>query len=339
MADNKKLNEKLNGSEKAAILLLSLEEDLASEIMKHMGPTEVQKISSYMTKIEGFTAERFTAAAEDFCGAMGSTVASGGGEYVKKILTKALGPEKAGAIMDRIMEGNEGGGLDALRWMDPKTVANLIRDEHPQTIAVIMCYLEPEHACEVVSYLQPRLRHEVVMRVATMESVSKDAMRELEEAIKQQLSGNIATIHQKAVGGIKIAAEILNHMDMSVENTIMAEVEKINSELATKIKDQMFVFADLASVDDRGMQSLLQEVSSEHLAFALRVADEALKEKFFKNMSERAREMLQEDMETRGPVKLSEVEKIQREILEKARKLEQEGKLVIEGKGGGEVLV
>lgn len=169
--------------------------------------------------------------------------------------------------------------------MDPKTVANLIRDEHPKTIAVIMCYLEPEHACEVVSYLQPRLRHEVVMRVATMESVSKDAMRELEEAIKQQLSGNVATIHQRAVGGIKIAAEILNNMDMSIENTIIAEVEKINSELATKIKDQMFVFADLVNVDDRGVQSLLQEVSSEQLALALRVADEALKGKFFKNMS------------------------------------------------------
>ncbi len=335
MADKDK---SINGAEKAAILLLSLDEDVASEVMKHMGPTEIQKISAEMTKVEELPKERLETVAGEFNKEIGTVISVGGSEYVKNVLTKALGQDKADAIIDRVVEGVEGGGLEALRWMDPKVVGDMIKDEHPQTIAVIISHLEPEHASSVLACLNARLRTDVLLRVATMESISHEAMKELEETIKQQLSGGVA-MHNKSLGGVKIAAEILNQMDSTSEGEIISDIEKVNGELAAKIQEQMFVFADLIKADDRGIQELLKEVSSDQLAVALKVADDALKEKIFKNMSERARDMLKEDIDTRGPMKLSEVEAVQQEIIKTARGLEEEGKLVIEGKGGEETLV
>ncbi|MBI5327256.1 MAG: flagellar motor switch protein FliG [Deltaproteobacteria bacterium] len=333
MAEGKK-----DGVEKAAMLLLSMGEDLASDVMKYLSPTEVQRIGSQMTKIEGLSHEALNQVVKDFEGEMQSTISSGGSEYVKKVLTKALGSDKAATIIDRIIEGGEGGGLETLRWMEPKVVADLIRNEHPQTIAVIVSYLEPEHAARVIAHFQPRTRANVVMRVATMESISPGALKELEEAVKQRIAGSVSA-HTRFVGGIKMAAEILNQMDTSSETAIISEIEKNNAEVSTKIQEQMFVFADIIGIDDRGMQTILKEISNDILVLALKVASDELKEKFFKNMSERASEMLKEDMETKGPVKLSEVEKAQQEIVKTVKRLEQEGKIVTGGKGGEEQLV
>lgn len=338
MADAKAENKSMGGVEKAAVILLSLGEDIASEVMKHLGPVEVQKIGSHMAKIEGLSPNELDVIAKEFEEEMHSSISSGGSEYVKNVIMKALGPDKANAIINRIIEGGEGSGLEALKWMEPKVVADLIRDEHPQTIAVILSYLEPEHASQVMLNLPIKIRSDVIMRVATMESVSPDALRELENAIMHRISGSVS-IHTKSIGGVKIAAEILNQMDSSNENAIISDIEKSNTDLAGRIQEQMFVFADIINIDDRGIQTMLKEVSSDVVALALRVADDTLKEKFFRNMSERAAEMLKEDMETRGPVKLSEVEKSQQEIVRTARKLAQEGKIVIGGKGGEEQLV
>lgn len=338
MPEIKTENKSMNGVEKAAVILLSLGEDIASDVMKHMGPTEVQKIGSQMTKIEGLSQNELDVVAKEFEGEMRSSVSSGGSEYVKNVIMKALGPDKANAIINRIVEGGEGSGLEALKWMESKVVSDLIRNEHPQTIAVIVSYLEPEHASQVLLNLPVKIRSDVVMRVATMESISPDALRELEGAIIQRISGSVG-MHTKTIGGIKIAAEILNQMDTSTENAIIGEIEKSNTDLAAKIQGQMFVFADLINIDDRAIQTVLKEISNDIVAMALRVADDTLKDKFFKNMSERAADMLKEDMETRGPVKLSDVEKAQQEIVRITRKLEQEGKIVIGGKGGEEQLV
>ncbi len=331
-------NQKIDGVEKAAILLLTLGEDIASQVLKYLGATEVQKIGSKMTKIENLTQEKLKAVAEDFKGEMTSNISVGGNEYIRSVLTKALGEERADMVIDRIIEGVEGSSLDALKWMEPKLVADMVRSEHPQTIAVILAHLEPEQGSQIISYLRPDLRSEVIMRLATMESIAPGAMKELEESIKHQLAGNPA-VHNKSIGGVKVAAEILNQMESSTESAIVSDIEKMNGELATSIQEQMFVFADLAKVDDRGIQTMLKEVSNDQLAIAFKVADDDLKEKFFKNMSERARDMLKEDMETRGPVKLSEVEKAQQDIVKIARRLAEEGNITIGGKGGEEVLV
>ncbi len=332
------MDTELNGTEKAAIFLLSLNEDLASEILKHLGPSEVQRVSSEMARLDTVPQNRLIKVAEEFEQVMGSSISFDGSRHVKKVLQKALGSDRADALLDQVMEDTGEGGFDALKWMEPKIVAEIIKNEHPQTIAVIVSQLEPKHASKVISLLPEGIRSDVIMRVATMESISRDAIKELEETIKQQLSSN-QSIHNKEIGGIKTAAEILNQMDTASETSILSEIEKANEELAQEIQKEMFVFADLINADDRGVQMLLREVSSDQLAIALKAADDALKEKIFKNMSERARDMLKEDIETRGPMKLSEVEKVQQEIIAVARRLEQEGKLFIEGKGGGDALV
>ncbi len=330
--------EKLDGVEKAAILLLSIGEDVASEIMKYLNPAEVQKIGSQMSKIEDLTQDKLIEVSKDFQEDIGSKVTIGGNDYIKSVLTKALGNETADMVIGRIGEGVEGSGLDALKWMDAKVVSDIIANEHPQTIAVILSHLEPEQSGEVMSFFRPNRRSEIIMRLATLESITPGAMRELEESINQQLSGSMST-HNRAVGGVKLAAEILNQMDSSSESEILSEIEKTDGELAGNIQEQMFVFADLTQLDDRGIQALLKEVSSDQLSVALKVAEDEFKEMIFRNMSERARDMLKEDMETRGPMKLSEVESIQQEIVKLAKKLADEGTIVLGGAGGEEVLV
>ncbi|MCP3677281.1 MAG: flagellar motor switch protein FliG [Deltaproteobacteria bacterium] len=329
---------KIDGLDRAAILMLSLGEDLAAEVMKHMGPNDVQKIGAKLSQIEDVSQESLQTIATDFSSEAETNVPLGDNDFVKKALTKALGSERAEMVIDRISTENDGCGLDALRWMEPKMVADIIKDEHPQTIAVVLSSLEAEQASEIVGQFAPRLRSDVVMRVATMESITPAAMRELEEAIKESLAGN-AAVNTKSIGGVKTAAEILNQMDSSSEGAIISEIEKNNVDLATSIQDEMFVFGDIVKIDDRGFQALLKDITSEQLIYALKVADEALKEKFFKNMSERAREMLEEDMEAKGPVKLSEVEKAKKEILTVVKQLEQDGKIVLGGKGGDDELV
>lgn len=328
----------IEGLDRAAILMLSLGDDLAAEVMKHMGPNDVQKIGAKLTQIEDISNDKLQTIVADFSSEAETNVPLGDNEFVKKALTKALGKDRADMVIDRISTDNDGCGLDALKWMDAKMVADIIRDEHPQTIAVVLSSLDSDQASEIMTLFPPRLRSDVVMRIATMESITPAAMRELEEAIKENLAGN-AAVNTKSIGGVKTAAEILNQMDSTSEGAIMGEIEKTDVDLATSIQEKMFVFGDIVKIDDKGFQALLKDITTEQLIYALKVADEELKEKFFKNMSERAREMLEEDMEAKGPVKLSEVEKAKKEILTVVKRLEQEGKIVLGGKGGDDELV
>lgn len=326
---------KMSGLEKASILLMALGEDLAADVMKHLSPTEVQKLGASMAGVDELTTEKMSIVVGEFVENTKDKIAfAGGDDYIKNVLTKAIGTEKANTIMERIGQGAETGGIDALRWMDPKLVADILRLEHPQIIALTLAHLEPEQASEVIGYFPQRLRSDVLLRVATMENIAPGAMKELEDVLKTQLSGSAtSSMRSRYVGGTKMAAEILNHLDTAAESATMADIEKFNIDLATEIQNQMFVFADLIKVDDRGLQMVLREVSSEHLVLALKGTDDTLKEKFFKNMSERAADMLKEDLESKGPVKLSDVEKAQQEIVRIARKLAEEGKIVIGGAG------
>lgn len=331
---------KLKGMDKAAILLSNLGEDLASEVIKFLTPGDIQMIGRRITSISNITSEVFFDVVDEFNSHLAlDSGPSDADEYVKNIILKALGPEKAGAILKRISRKPEEGGLDTLKWMDPKVVAEFVKKEHPQTIAVILANLSPEQGAQVLSLLDQRTRADVMMRVATMEPLAPGAMEELEEAINQNLSGTIG-MQTRALGGIKVAAEILNQADRTTESEILSGIEAQDANLSNEIQEQMFVFADILNIDERGIQRILKDISNDQLILALKTAEDALKDKFLSNMSERAREMLLDEMDTRGPVKLSEVDQAQLEVVRITRRLAQDGEVTIMGGGdASDVLV
>lgn len=325
---------KFNGTERAAILLLSLGEKEAAEVLKHMGPKEVQKIGSTMAALSNISKEQAGVVLREFVSTVEQQTALGVGteEYIRKVLVSALGEDKAGGLIDRILLGRNTKGLEALKWMDARAVADIIRLEHPQIMAIVLSYLDGDHAAEVLAQLPPRVRPDVLMRIAALDGIPPSALQELDEVLERQFSGN-ANVKSSGVGGIKTAANILNYMDSSQEAEILDKIKEADGDLGQKIQDQMFVFDNLVDVDDRGIQSLLREISSESLILALKGADEAVREKIFKNMSKRAGEMLRDDLEAKGPVRLSEVEAAQKEILAIARRMAEAGELVLGGKG------
>ena len=253
------------------------------------------------------------------------------------MLVTALGEDKANTVIDRILLGGNTKGLETLKWMDPRAVAELIRHEHPQIIAIVLSYLEAEQAADVVTLMPERIRVDVLMRIASLDGIQPAALQELNDIMEKHFAGQ-TNIKSNSVGGLKSAANILNFMDSSIETEIMDNIKEVDTDLGQKIQDLMFVFDNLLEVEDRGIQALLREVSSESLVVALKGADEALKEKFFGNMSKRAAEMLREDLEAKGPVRLSEVELAQKEILAIARRMADSGDLVLGGKGGDEFI-
>ncbi len=329
----------ISGIERAAILLMSLGEQDAAEVLKHIGPKEVHKVSAAMATLKNVTREQVNEVLGDFVGTVNNETAIGVGshDYLKSVLVKALGEDKAGNVIDRVMMGDNAGGLEQLKWMDPRAILEVIKLEHPQIISVVLSYLDSEQAAEVLSLLPEKVRSDVLLRIATLDRLQPSALHELNEVIEKQFSGN-SHLKSSTVGGIKTAANILNLMDASVEEVIMDQVNEFDPELGEKIQDLMFVFDDLASVDDRGIQALLREISSETLVLALKGADEDIKSKVFANMSKRAAEMLSDDLEAKGPVRLSEVEAAQKEILAIARRLAESGDIVLGG-GGGEEFV
>lgn len=326
---------KVTGSDRAAILMLALGEDTAAQILKHMDPKEVQKIGVAMTELKNVTKDQVDAVILEF----GATVEKhtniglGTDEYIRKMLTSALGEDKARTIIDRIILGGNSKGLETLKWMDPRAVAELVRLEHPQIIAIILAYLDAEQAAEVLSILPERLRIDVTMRIASLDGIPPAALQELNSIMEKQFTGQ-NNVKSSSVGGLKSAANILNFVDTSVESDIMDNIKEADAELGQKIQDLMFVFDNLGNVDDRSIQTLLREVSSESLIIALKGADDTLREKFFGNMSKRAGEMLREDLEAKGPVRLSEVQAAQKEILAIARRMAEAGDLTLSGKGG-----
>ena len=325
---------KLSGTDRAAVLLLTLGEENASEVLKHMGPKEVQKVGSAMAGLTNVPREQVTRVLETFTETVQEQTALGvdSDEYIRSVLVGALGEDKAKGLMDRILLGSSTKGLEALKWMDARAVAELIRLEHPQIQAIVLSYLDNDHAAEVIKFFPERTRHDVLLRIATLDGIQPSALQELDEILERQFAGN-QNVQSSTVGGVKSAADILNFVDSSIEGEIMEAIKDADAELGQQIQDLMFVFDNLIDVDDRGIQALLREVSSETLILALKGAEEGMKEKIFSNMSKRAAEMMRDDLENKGPVRLSEVEGAQKEILAIARRMSESGELVLGGKG------
>ena len=322
------------GTQKAAILLLALGEDEAAEVMKFLGPREVQKIGAAMSAMKAVQSEELESVLEDFRSKTESNTSIGldSDEYIRSVMTKALGDDKASSLLNRILGQRDASGIESLKWMDAQSVADLIRNEHPQIIATILVHLERYHACETLGHFTERLRNDVVLRIATLDGVQPAALRELNEVLTKLLTGN-ENLKKKPMGGVRAAAEILNFLSGENEASVMSNLKNYDGDMAQKIMDEMFVFDNIMDIDDRGIQVMLREVQSESLIVALKGASQELREKIFKNMSQRAAEMMREDLESKGPVRLSEVEAQQKEILQVVRRLADEGQIMLGAKG------
>lgn len=336
MTDETEVEEvkRLEGPEKSAIMMLALGADAAAEVMKFMGPREVQKLGLAMAAMKGVPAEDLERVLVEFMAEVSKNTDIGvdTDEYVRDVLTKALGDDKAAGLITRILGSKDESGIESLKWMDGQTVADLIRNEHPQIIATILVHLERDHACEVLSFFTERLRNDVVLRIATLDGVQPSALRELNDVLTNLLMGN-ENVKKKPMGGVRTAAEILNFMSSEYEASVMENLKQYDEKMAQEIMDEMFVFDDIIDIDNRGIQTILREVQSEVLIVALKGAKEELREKIFKNMSQRAADMMREDLEAKGPVRLSEVESNQKEILSTVRRLAEEGQIILGGKG------
>lgn len=321
---------KLSRLDQAAILLLSLGEKDAAAVLKHLGPKEVQRIGTAMTALTDVRQDQVNEVMNNFLGEARAMTGLGMGSdgYIRTMLVEALGADKANSLVDRILMGGNTGGLDTLKWMDARAVADLIRNEHPQIQSIVVSYLDPDQAADVLASLPEKVRLEIIMRVASLDSVQPSALQELNDILEKQFSGSAST-QTKQIGGLKVAAEIMNNLESSIESDLMENIKEMDEDLSNKIQDLMFVFENLKDVDDRGIQALLREVSSEVLILALKGADEELKEKIFKNMSKRAAELLRDDLAVKGPVKVSEVEAAQKEILVIARRMADAGEIVL----------
>jgi flagellar motor switch protein FliG len=322
------------GIQKAAILMLAIGEVEAAEVMRYLGPREVLKLGAAMAAMKSVQHEQVVDVLESFREQteLNSTVGLDSDQYLRQVLTKALGDDKASVLLSRILGGKDAAGIESLKWMDSASVAELIRNEHPQIIATILVHLERDQACEVLGFFSERLRNDIVLRIATLDGVQPAALRELNDVLTKLLSGN-ENVKKSSLGGVRAAAEILNYMSGEQEGAVMDNIKNYDNDMAEKIMDEMFVFDNITDIDDRGIQLLLREVQSEMLIIALKGASEDLREKIFKNMSARAGEMMRDDLDSKGPVRLSEVELQQKQILQIVRRLSDEGQIVLNGKG------
>ncbi|SHG42979.1 flagellar motor switch protein FliG [Hydrocarboniphaga daqingensis] len=334
MAEPKADNGKISGPERAAILLMSLGEGEAAQVLKHMGAKDVQRVGQAMASLANVSRERVDHVVTRFVTELDTQTSIGVGsdDYVRRVLVGALGEDKAGSLIDRILLGRNSKGLEALKWMETRAVADLVRNEHPQIVAIVLAYLDSDQAAEVLSLLPERMKSDVLMRIARLDGIQPAALRELDEIMEKQFSGG-TNLKSSSVGGIKVAANILNLMDSTVESAILDRINEIDTDLSQRIQDLMFVFDDLGDVDDRGIQALMREVNGDLLTMALKGADSRVKDKVLKNMSKRAADMLVEDMAAKGPVRLADVEAAQKEILLIARRLSESGEIQLGGKG------
>ena len=337
MSEAKEILKDLKGIERAAILMLALGEKDAATILSHMGPKEVQELGLAMAGMTNVTTKQMEQVMRSFVDTLRSQTALGidSDEYIRNILTSALGADKAGGVIDRILLGRNSKGLEQLKWMDPRAIAELIRLEHPQIISIVLSFLEPDQAAMVISEFPERVRPDIIMRIATLDGIQPAALKELDEILEKQFTG-ATNVKSSSLGGIKTASDILNLVDGVIESSIMEQITAADQDLAQEIQDNMFVFDNLIDIDDRGIQTLLREVASDQLMLALRGADEGLKEKIFKNMSKRAAEMLRDDLEAAPPARLKDVEAAQKEILTITRRLSDAGEIALGGSGGDE---
>jgi flagellar motor switch protein FliG len=327
--------DKRTGVDRAAILLLTLGEQEAAEVLKHMGAKEVQRVGAAMAHLTNVSREEVHAILQDFSAHAENqtSVGVGADEFLRKVLVNALGEDKAASVIDRINIGRSSKGLEALKWMDARAVSELIRLEHPQIIAIVLAYLDADQSAEILQHLPANMRPDIVMRIATLDGVQPSALSELDDVMEKQFAGKAGGGKTSVLGGAKAAANIINFLEPSTEGVLMEQINTADQVLGGRLQDLIFVFDNLIDLDDRGMQELLRQVPSDKLLLALKGTDDELKTKIFKNMSQRAAEMLKDDLEARGPVKLSEVEAAQKEILAAARKLAEAGTIVIGGKG------
>ena len=322
----------LSGTQRAAVVLLSLGESQAAEVLKHMSAKEVQKLGLAMTSVGGISHDSVAQVFDDFVDVLAQPGALGSADdYIRAVLTQALGEERASSLIDRILAGRNTSGLDTLKWMEPRAIADLVRNEHPQIIAIVLSHLDPDQAADVIKVLPERVRPDVLVRIATLDGIPPNALNELNDVMARQFSGS-QNIKSSSVGGIKVAANILNFMDSGQDEVILGSIGEIDDALGTRIRDLMFVFDNLAEIDDRAIQTVLRDIPSDKLAVALRGADPRVREKITTNMSQRAAEILLEDMEARGPVRLAEVEAAQKEILATVRKMADDGTIQLAAK-------
>jgi len=322
------------GLENAAILLMSLGEEEAAGVFKHLTPKEVQGLGETIQKMKSISRERVDGVLEMFnsTAADQSMLVSDTDKYVKSVLRKALGDDKANLLIDRIMQGGDTAGIESLKWMDPASVGELLRAEHPQIVAAILVHLDFDQAADVLKTFTERQRNEVLVRVATLDRIQPSALKDLNEVMGRVLAGG-EHARRPALGGVKAAAEMINLMGTSVETTVLDYIREADNDLAQKIMDNLFTFDDLEKIDDEGIQALLKEVQSASLVIALKGATPKMREKVLKNMSIRGAEALREDMASRGPVRVSEVEAEQKEMLKIVRRLADEGRIVLGGRG------
>jgi len=330
-------SDEIPGTQRAAILLMSLGEQDAANLLKQLDAKDVQKLGLAMAELKEISREQMTSVLEKFIGIADakSNMASGSTEYVRRVLTQAVGKQKTDMLLDRVSTGQTGQGIESLKWMEAKAVAQIISGEHPQIAAIVLAHLEPEQSASIMPLLSEELRTEVLMRIASLNEVPQTALNELDQLVEKQ--ANVAPpVPLRRVGGARTVANILNSMERNQSGAELGKIEKADSEMHQKIKDLLFIFDNLLDVDDRGIQALLREVSSDTLAVALRGAEPDVQEKILKNMSKRAAEILKDDMEARGPVKLADVEAAQKEIIVIAQRLAEEGTISLGGKGEGE---
>jgi len=336
MAENVR---KLTGTEQAAVFLRSLGETDAAEVLKHMSPKEVQKVGQSMATLSNVTREEVQSVINTFVATVEEETGLGIGshEYVRNMLVGALGEDKASSLLDRILSGTETNGLEQLKWMDARGIYEIIRLEHPQIISIVCSFLEPDQAAQVLAMFPERDQANILQRVATLDGVQPTALTELNEILEKQFSGN-AGAQTASVGGLKSAADILNFVEGSIEAAIMERIKESEPDLGQNIEDLMFVFENLIDIDDRGFQTLMREIQTDQLQLALKGADDELKEKFLSNMSQRAAEMMRDDLEAMGPVRVSDVEEAQKTILVAARSLSDKGEIMLGGGSGDDFL-
>jgi len=319
------------GLEDAAILLMTLGEEEAAEVFKHLAPKEVQRLGETITRMKPISRERLDSVLHRFAEEANShsLLVPDNDEYVKGVLRRALGDDKANLLIDRIMQSSDITGIESLKWMDGPSVAELLRNEHPQIVAAILVHLDYDQAGAVLKCFSDRQRNEVLVRIATLDGIQPSALKDLNEVMGRVVAGGDRTTRKASLGGVKTAAEIINMLGGSAETAVLDYIREADTDLAQKIMDNMFTFDDLVKIDDRGMQALLKEVQSSELVVALKGASPELRDKIFRNMSSRAAEMLKEELEARGPVRLSEVEAQQKEMIKTVRRLADEGAIVL----------
>lgn len=325
----------MNGYEKAAVLMLSLNEEDAAGIFRHLEPKQVQRLGMTMASMSDFSHDKVTAVHRCFINDIQkhSSIGLDASGFIKDVLVQALGEDKASNLVEQIIMGSGSHGLDSLKWMDARQVATIIQHEHPQIQTIVLSYLDPEQSAEILSQFPEPVRLDLILRIADLEEVQPAALQELNEIMEKQFAGSAGAQAAK-MGGLKAAASIMNYLDTNIEGPLMDAIRETDEDISQQIQDLMFVFENLIDLDDRGMQSLLREVPGELLQRALKGCDDALKEKFFKNMSKRAAEMLKEDLKVMGPIRISDVEAAQKEILATARRLADAGEFVLGGGGG-----